>query len=147
MKKCSVVCGYRPIIKEKYDGELIGVDRGALYLAKNNKEIDISMLKSYSIVMMTEESILYKDINPEVQKECDIACNCSSFDTACELVRGKVGLSIVGLSENRINDEYNGVVFRKYKKQDEHEYSLACIVNSDNNNPNIIKLVNDVYSI
>ncbi len=111
------------------------------------KEIDISMLKNYSIVMMTEESILYKDINPEVQKECDIACNCSSFDTACELVRGKVGLSIVGLSENRINDEYNGVVFRKYKKQEEHEYSLACIVNSDNNNPNIIKLVNDVYSI
>ena len=43
MKKCSVVCAYRPIIKKRYKNDVIGVDKGALYLAKNNIKIDVSI--------------------------------------------------------------------------------------------------------
>ena len=43
MKKCCIVGAYKPIIKEEYEGDLIGVDRGALYLAQNNFKIDISI--------------------------------------------------------------------------------------------------------
>ena len=33
MKKCYIVSGFNPIIKDKYDGFLVGVDKGCLYLA------------------------------------------------------------------------------------------------------------------
>lgn len=32
---CSLICGYKPIIKDKYEGDLYGVDKGAYYLALN----------------------------------------------------------------------------------------------------------------
>lgn len=44
MNKCVIVCGYKPLILEEYKDELvIGVDKGALYLAKNNIKMDFAI--------------------------------------------------------------------------------------------------------
>ncbi len=43
MNKCYIVSGFNPIIKEKYDGFLIGVDKGCLLLAKNGIFIDVGI--------------------------------------------------------------------------------------------------------
>lgn len=43
MKKCYIVSGFNPIIKENYDGLLIGVDRGCLLLAENGINIDVGI--------------------------------------------------------------------------------------------------------
>lgn len=43
MKKCYIVSGFKPIIKEKYDGLLIGVDKGCLLLANKGLLIDVGI--------------------------------------------------------------------------------------------------------
>lgn len=43
MKKCYIVSGFNPIIKDKYDGFLVGVDKGCLYLALKNIEMDVGI--------------------------------------------------------------------------------------------------------
>ncbi len=43
MKKCYIVSGFNPIIKDKYDGFLVGVDKGCLYLALRNIEMDVGI--------------------------------------------------------------------------------------------------------
>ena len=43
MKKCYLISGFNPIIKEKYDGLLIGVDKGCLLLAKKGITIDVGI--------------------------------------------------------------------------------------------------------
>ena len=35
--------GFNPIIKDKYDGFLVGVDKGCLYLALKNIEMDVGI--------------------------------------------------------------------------------------------------------
>ena len=89
MKKCSVVCGYRPIIKEKYDGELIGVDRGALYLAKNNKEIDISIGDFDSV--SEEEFLIIKNKSKKIIKLNSIKDD-TDFEHALNYLKDKYDL-------------------------------------------------------
>ena len=43
MKKCTLICGYKPIIKKEYEGDLFGIDKGALYLIENNFDNFISL--------------------------------------------------------------------------------------------------------
>ncbi len=43
MKKCYIVSGFKPIIKENYDGFLIGVDKGCLLLANRGFQIDVGI--------------------------------------------------------------------------------------------------------
>ena len=43
MKKCYIVSGFNPIIKDKYDGFLVAVDKGCLYLALKNIEMDVGI--------------------------------------------------------------------------------------------------------
>ncbi len=43
MKKCYIVSGFNPIVKEKYDDLLIGVDKGCLLLAKKGINIDVGI--------------------------------------------------------------------------------------------------------
>lgn len=43
MKKCTIVCGYKPSIKNELKGKIIGVDKGCLYLIKNNFKIDVAI--------------------------------------------------------------------------------------------------------
>lgn len=60
MKTCTVVCGYKPEIKN-IEGDLIGVDRGCLFLIQNNfkdflaigdfdsvNEVEYGLIRSYS---------------------------------------------------------------------------------------------------
>lgn len=43
MKKCTIVCGYKPNINKSIKGKIIGVDKGCLYLIKNGYKIDIAI--------------------------------------------------------------------------------------------------------
>ncbi len=44
MNKCIIVCGYKPLILKDYkDALLIGVDKGALYLANSNVKMDYAI--------------------------------------------------------------------------------------------------------
>lgn len=43
MKKCYIVSGFNPIIKESYDAFLIGVDKGCLLLAQRNIQVDVGI--------------------------------------------------------------------------------------------------------
>ena len=58
MKKCYIVSGFNPIIKDKYDGFLVGVDKGCLYLALNNIDIDVGIGDFDSVT--EEEFVLIK---------------------------------------------------------------------------------------
>lgn len=38
MKKCTLICGYKPILKKEYKDDLFGIDKGALFLAQNGNK-------------------------------------------------------------------------------------------------------------
>lgn len=57
MKKCSIVCGYKPYLDKELKGKIIGVDKGCLYLIKNNYKIDIAIGDFDSVSKKDFESI------------------------------------------------------------------------------------------
>lgn len=109
------------------------------------KEINISQLKDYPLIIMSKDSIMYKDTYNAIKDTCDICCTCPAFDTACQLAKAEVGIALVGINKRKLNEEYDGIVFRKIKGQVNQNYSLVCMTNSKNNNNNITNIVNSIY--
>lgn len=107
-------------------------------------ELSVKQLRKYPLIIMSKDSIMYKDTYNLIKDTCNICCTCPAFDTACELTKADVGIGLVGISENKINQEYNGLVFRKIKTQ-ANVYSLACIVNGKNDDDCIKTIINSVY--
>ena len=69
MKKCYIVSGFNPIIKDKYDGFLVGVDKGCLYLALRNIEMDVGIGDFDSVA----------DDELEIIKKSDVLDNLKEF--------------------------------------------------------------------
>ncbi len=67
MNKCIIVCGYKPLILKDYkDALLIGVDKGALYLANSNVKMDYAIGDFDSVCL--EEFLEIKKFASEVIK-------------------------------------------------------------------------------
>lgn len=69
MKKCTIVCGYKPNINKNIKGKIIGVDKGCLYLIKNKYKIDVAIgdfdsvsKKDYELIKNNSKKII--KLNP-----------------------------------------------------------------------------------
>ena len=122
---------------------IVGMPKNHPLSAK--KTINIKDLANYPIITMGPESIFYDYISHNLtDNNFNVVCSCPSFDTACEMVRGDIGLCIAGLTEEKTNKENNGVVFKKIKDLNNHQYSFAFIVSEDRYNKNISELITDI---
>lgn len=110
------------------------------------KTVTAHDLLPYPLIPMGRSSICYEPLMEELQAPAHsyrFVCECPSFPTACRMTSLDMGLCIVTIPEDKLDETLEGIVFRPLYTRRDYGFRMALL--SENQSSPLTRQLADYY--